>query len=105
MDDLRAGLVAAGRAVSEAQQESEAVKKSCLQQEAAMASKYGTSIDVLTRLGEVTCVSPPALPDCTSPHAPACATCPVQCGPCCLLTPLPQLEARHQGLCNGGAEG
>ena len=56
MDDLRAGLVAAGRAVSEAQQEAEAVKKAVAQQEAAMASKYGTSIDVLKRLGEVTCV-------------------------------------------------
>ena len=56
MDDLRAGLVAAGRAVSEAQQEAEAVKKAVTQQEAAMASKYGTSIDVLKRLGEVTCV-------------------------------------------------
>ena len=54
MDDLRAGLVAAGRAVSEAQQEAEAVKKAVAQQEAAMASKYGTSIDVLKRLGEVT---------------------------------------------------
>ncbi len=57
MDDLRAGLVAAGRAVSEAQQEAETVKKSVAQQEAAMASKYGTSIDVLKRLGEVTCVA------------------------------------------------
>lgn len=57
MDDLRAGLVAAGRAVSEAQQEAGAVKKAVAQQEAAMASKYGTSIDVLKRLGEVTCVT------------------------------------------------
>ena len=56
MDDLRAGLVAAGRAVSEAQQEAETVKKAVAQQEAAMAAKYGTSIDVLKRLGEVTCV-------------------------------------------------
>lgn len=54
MDDLRAGLVAAGRAVTEAQQEAEAVKKQVAQQEAALAAKYGTTIDVLKRLGEVT---------------------------------------------------
>ena len=54
MDDLRAGLVAAGRAVSEAQQEAEAVKKAVAQQEAALAGRYGTSVDVLKRLGEVT---------------------------------------------------
>ena len=54
MDDLRAGLVAAGRAVSEAQQEAEAVKKAVGQQEAALAGKHGTSVDVLKRLGEVT---------------------------------------------------
>jgi chromosome segregation ATPase len=54
MDDLRAGLVAAGRAVSEAQQEAEAVKKAVGQQEKALAGKYGTSVDVLKRLGDVT---------------------------------------------------
>ena len=57
MDDLRAGLVAAGRAVTEAQQEADTVKKSVAQQEQALAGKYGTTIDVLKRLGEVTCAA------------------------------------------------
>ena len=70
MDDLRAGLVAAGRAVSEAQQEAEAVKKAVAQQEAAMASKYGTSIDVLKRLGEVTCVFGPHVLRAANANAP-----------------------------------
>ena len=55
MDDLRAGLVAAGRAVTEAQQEADSVKKSVAQQESALAMKHGTDINVLKRLGEVTC--------------------------------------------------
>lgn len=53
MDDLRAGLVAAGRAVSEAQQEAEAVKKNFAQQQEALAGRHGASVDVLKRLGEV----------------------------------------------------
>ena len=53
MDDLRAGLVAAGRAVSEAQQEAEGAKRNFAQQEAALAGRHGASVDVLKRLGEV----------------------------------------------------
>lgn len=53
MDDLRAGLVAAGRAVSEAQQEADAVKRNVASQEAALAGRSGASVDVLRRLGEV----------------------------------------------------
>lgn len=64
MDDLRAGLVSAGRAVTEAQQEADEVKRQVAQQEAALAAKYGTTIDVLKRLGEVTCApaAPPPRP-------------------------------------------
>lgn len=64
MDDLRAGLVSAGRAVTEAQQEADEVKRQVAQQESALAAKYGTTIDVLKRLGEVTCAPSPA-------HAPS----------------------------------
>ena len=94
MDDLRAGLVAAGRAVSEAQQEAEAVKKAVAQQEAAMSSKYGTSIDVLKRLGEVTCV-----PCASKPRAPRCVV-----RSTALSAPRPQCQAGRQGLYDGDAE-
>ncbi len=95
MDDLRAGLVAAGRAVSEAQQEAETVKKSVAQQEASMSAKYGTSIDVLKRLGEVTCVPVRR----QGPHEARLCSCRVpapQAGTMCAV-PLPcaiRLHAR-----------